>query len=149
MDKSLKIKLIPVDAFNYDIIRVWRNHNRKYFINQKYVEEEDHHRWFAENNADKNTKMFLIESDKRLAGMIKLKFIKNYIEINNVLIAYKKDRGKGIMSEVMDMVVKKYPKYKMFLEVLKNNKNAIDFYEGKGFSILKKGKNKITMLKKL
>lgn len=130
------IGLKPLRGEEIQRIRKWRNENREYFIDQEYISKKAQERWFKSYKKQGTKIVFVIYAYDRPIGTVSVDNKPNEygdIEIGNVLIGEKADRGHGLMQGTFKQLSSIYTGKKFYLRVLRNNLKAISSYLKFGF----------------
>jgi ribosomal-protein-alanine N-acetyltransferase len=118
-DKNILIKLLNIH------LNAFKKFN---FRNWNYSDFED--------LLNSGSEIFYYESDNKIFGFVVVNFISNFNEIITIAVdnVY---QGKNIGKKLLEYVVS-HPKYygELYLEVSKNNINALNFYKIFGFKII-------------
>ncbi|OFW64980.1 MAG: hypothetical protein A2Z35_01625 [Actinobacteria bacterium RBG_19FT_COMBO_36_27] len=135
--KSYKNDIIlgTIEKKDIELLRKWKNDNRKYFFHKKIINAEQQIKWY--DNYLKNTKdyIFLVEYKGINVGCIGFRLIDDNIDIYNVILGNKEFGGRGIMSRALKLmcsyIMDNYNK-EITLKVLSKNK-ARSWYLKNGF----------------
>lgn len=138
MDQSLT--LVPLSFSHFNLIRKWRNDNKKYFLSQKEVSLWGHLKWFVswkiEHLLNKDKFIYIIQVDGKPVGMIGIDIDNEWsATIQRVLLADTTLARSGVMSTALEMVIELHKVHLYRLEVLRDNVKAIAFYKKNKFFI--------------
>ena len=118
--------------------------NRRFFINSKKIEFDEHKKWF-ENNYSKNY-YFTCFYNKKKIGYIRGDSLNDTISIS--ITIDKKFRKKNIATKCFELFEKKIKVNSiLFAKVLNKNTNSSQFFEKNKFNLLKKDRKILTYYK--
>ena len=127
---KVKIVLRPITKDDLSWARKIRNENRQYFIYNKLISEEEQKKWFETLSYP----FFIITIGAEKIGTIAVEEVHGRLEVHNAVIE-ETYRRKGVLREALSLLEKKFKK-ELYIEVLKDNKRAIDAYKKLGFSVV-------------
>lgn len=119
------------------LLKEWRINNQDVFLDEKLPTIKGTREWFL---AFKDRILFMIEDNNPIGhmGLFRLNEKEDSVEIDNVVRGV--DRERGIMTGALHSLIvwtQEYIKPKhIYLQVLKTNKHAVDFYLRNGFEIV-------------
>ena len=118
--------------------------NRRFFINSKKIEFDEHKKWF-ENNYSKNY-YFTCFYNKKKIGYIRGDSLNDNISIS--IAIDKKFRKKNIATKCFELFEKKIKvNVILFAKAFNKNTDSRKFFEKNKFSLLKKDRNILTYYK--
>ena len=134
----MEVQLKPLTRENIELLRRWRNENREYFVTQDIITSDMQNNWF-ENIYSKNvddTIYVVYSGDKPVGTLAMIKRGDDY-EMGRVMLGEKKHKRKGVMGQATEQLLSEFStedeSQRVFLEVLKGNEPAINFYKKHGF----------------
>lgn len=139
--KGKRLKLREINYNDLPKMVSWRNKNRKWFLDQKILTQQDQEKWFKnylENDLDK---MFIIEAKEGTAigtvGIYNIDYHKREAEFGRLIIGEDVFKGKGMAKEANMLLLKyafeKLDLIKIYLKVFHDNIKAIELYKRCGF----------------
>lgn len=147
VNKELKIagnmvNLRGLEEKNIEMLRGWRNENRKFFFNSEIITKDQQKNWFAGYEQKRDDYVFIIEAPKEVpVGSVSLYHIdlsKKTAEYGRIMIA-KKHKRKGYGEDATKVLISygfsKMGLNEIYLEVIKSNDRAINLYKKLGFTI--------------
>lgn len=137
----VNMKLKPLTKSYLELLRLWRNQNRKFFLSQKLITKKAQQKWYKTYKANPNDKIYIVFYQNIPVGSIGTTISKNRVEIGRVMLGEKKWERRGIMGEALEKVISWFKNKKIFLRVLCENQRAISFYKKHGFKVMAKEKN--------
>lgn len=133
--------LKPLSEDLLETLRQWRNENRFFFINNKYITCEKQKAWYQKYCQNSKDVVSVIFYNNEPVGVLSISIKKESIELGRVILGKKKYARKGIMGEALELILSEFAGKKIFLKVLKNNVFAIAFYQKHKFRITREDKN--------
>lgn len=140
-----KIKLILLSEHMLETLRLWRNENRFYFINQEIITPNMQKKWFAQYQKNPNDTVYIVYFESKSVGVISVVKIGDAIKIGRLMLGDKSYKKRGIMGEALEKIITKNKDKKIFLEVLKNNSIAISFYRKNKFKVVEEKDKSLVM----
>ena len=134
------IELKELKREHLELARKWRNENKRFFFNQKYILEHEQIEWF-ENYLKKDTeKLYIVYINDNPVGTLGVSLLskeKPYsVMIERVLIGDYKFERLGVMSSALNQLIANLEEdVDIFIEVQKDNDKAIKFYKKNKFVI--------------
>lgn len=136
-----KVRLRLIQEEDLERLRRWRNENRSYFFDSRYITKEGQQNWYANVYLKKdNDLIFIIESGGKPIGTVSLYLIDlsaGQAEFGRMVIGDLKSRRKGLAQDASKALIRwgfsDLGLRKIVLEVLANNQPAICLYEKIGF----------------
>ncbi len=140
------ILLEKISKDDIEILRIWKNKNKKYFFYKDNITKEQQEKWFEEYLKRKDDFIFIINVNYVKAGCIGFRLIDKFIDIYNVIMDddYK---SKGIMSiafKILYRFIRQRYNNAVTVKVLNNNP-AVKWYREIGFRKISKEKDYILM----
>ncbi|MEA2016030.1 MAG: GNAT family N-acetyltransferase [Actinomycetota bacterium] len=142
------ITLRSIEKEDIELIRKWRNENRRYFFYKEEIDAGQQEEWFKsyKNNGKEN--IFIVEFEGLKVGCIGFRFINNTIDVYNVILGDKKFGGRGIMGRALKLmcgyIIDNYDG-EITLMVLPENNKARQWYIKNGFEEAGREKEYIPM----
>lgn len=139
--KASAINLIPLDQSNYQLLRLWRNQNRRFFADSRYISKANHQLWFNTYSTNPTQKMYLVTVNGKPVGAagLKLKPPRNP-DFGPYLLGDKAYIRQGIMLAALKKLIKLHPAPHYHGQVKKNNPAALALDKKLGFKITKEDK---------
>ncbi len=133
--KMPKVTLKPLTKEFTETLRQWRNENRRFFTNQKTITKKMQQKWYNKYKKDSNDTIYIVFYEGEPVGALATIKKGKDIEIGRVMLGKKEYAKQGIMGKSLENAMSKYKNRRIFLEVLKNNEVAINFYKKHKFKI--------------
>ena len=135
------VRLRLLQRADIEILRRWRNSDRDKFIYSKLISPEDQKKWFEGYQEKENDLLFIIEKLNRkpigAVSLYRIDLSSMRAEFGRMMIGDIKSRKKGFARDASESLIRfafsTLNLRQLRLEVLKNNKPAIRFYEKIGF----------------
>lgn len=144
-DISFRISLEELNEDRLERVRIWRNNNRKHFINAAVISKAEHLVWFR-SLPIRLTKFYIVKLNQIDIGTISVSQINDFeIEIGNVLVGERRFARKGIIGEALEQIIDRFPEKTFILHVLKKNLSAIKFYKKHRFYVYSEKGRLVTM----
>lgn len=151
--------IYPIRKNDLEFMRKVRNLNRKFFFSSAYIEKGEQEKWFTSYLHKRDDYMLILKKGNKKIGFAAIYNIdkeKNKAEIGRFLID-ERFRGLGygkILLKKLEIIAKDRIGLKsLYLEVLSDNHQAINFYKNSGFIKLKdlniSGRKAFSMIKNL
>ena len=125
------MKVIKLNEKYIENLRVMRNENSQWFFDNRSITPEEQQKWYESIKINKKVKFYIIKIDNQVAGALSLTATKEGIEVGNIILD-KNFRGKGIMTEAINKLVKN-KKGKFYARILLENFNSQNLFERCGF----------------
>ena len=136
------------------MLRFWRNANRKFFFNKDVVSPKMQINWYYDRylKNPNDTIYIVLYKNVPVGTLAMIKHDNGELEIGRVMLGEKKYARKGIMGKALELLLKLYEENntdmkRFFLEVIRTNKSAIEFYEKHGFKQIEEKADEIVMTK--
>ncbi len=154
------LTLTPISQKDLEFLRIARNSNNDFFLsNTANISREDQKKWFQSYSKNLNDHMFILSRGSEKIGVGAIYNVdkkKKEAEIGRFIIT-DSDRGKGygkiLLSKIEHLAENQLGLKKLNLQVLADNKRAIELYLKAGFSKqearIVNGKKVIAMTKNL
>ncbi len=153
--QNLEIKLInnaisldSIGRKDLDLIRRWKNKNKKYFFYKKDISPKEQLVWFEGYLSRKKDYIFIIKYRDEKIGCIGFRVLGKLVDIYNVILGNKNFGGKDIMSTALGLmcsyIIDNYREI-ITVKVLKNNYNAIKWFKRNNFIECETKKDYIAM----
>lgn len=126
------MKIKKLNQEHLEPLRKLRNESREWFFNKDFITQEQQQVWYASIKNSKKVKFYIIEVGNQVAGSLSLTKTKEGIEIGNVLLDGNL-RGKGIMTKVVNKLIKNKDKSKFYARILLENINSQNLFSRCGF----------------
>lgn len=140
--KEIKIESFEGDIIlrtatrsDIELIRKWKNENRKYFFYNKIIKARQQSEWFKSYVSTAGDYIFLIEYKGLRIGCIGFRLVGEVIDIYNVILGDKKFSGRGIMGRALRLMcsyIRDNYNEEITLKVLSENKARL-WYMQNGF----------------
>jgi RimJ/RimL family protein N-acetyltransferase len=147
--KSYKNDIIlnTIGKKDIELLRKWKNENRKYFFYNKIINAHEQVKWYDSYLKKAEDYIFLVEYEGSRVGCIGFRLIDDNIDIYNVILGNKEFGGRGIMGKALRLlcsyIIDNYNK-EITLKVLIENKARL-WYMKKGFMDVSREDNHIFM----
>jgi acetyltransferase (GNAT) family protein len=107
----------------------WRNQDRDCFLDSSKITLESHRAWYYYRYIlDPADQMYMVVLDGKPVGTIGVRLNKGSYEIQRVLLGEKTHAHSGVMSQALHLIFELYGPGGYFLEVLRDNLKAQQFY---------------------
>lgn len=146
------LRLRYIDERDLELLRIWKNENKKRFFFQKDISYREQAEWFSGFLERNDDYMFIVEFIEQLSstriGCLGFRMIDGDIDIYNVI------RGKRIDNKftmgdalklMLNFICSEFPEKNIVCKVLTDNP-AIAWYEKNLFSILEQRDNHFIMI---
>jgi RimJ/RimL family protein N-acetyltransferase len=152
MSKIRLLEPIPLNNFrlryveerDLELLRVWKNINKKSFFSKNEILPEQQKEWFRGFLERPGDYMFMIDlvhkTSQNPIGCIGFRLIDNVIDIYNVIRGEKIDTGFTIgdaLHLLLNYIISRFSEKDIICKVLPENP-AVSWYERNGFIILEK-----------
>lgn len=144
----MNVVLKRLNLWNLELLRKWRNENRNFFINSEIITPDGQKRWYNLYKTNPLDKIFIIYVNKKPVGTISLVDTDTGVEVGRVMLGEKDFSRKGIMGEALELLISKIKNKRIFINVLKTNQTAINFYKKHDFVLTGEDKNTYIMERK-
>ena len=142
------IKIIVAKKNYSKLIWEWRNdnHSRKMFGNSKFIEWDEHSKWFKKFLEDEQNYIFLGIINKEAIGVVRFERIDTTSDDYNVSINIGKlFRGKGLSKDLLKNSILKLKEMSpnwvnLIAKIKKYNKPSIFLFKSSGFKLTKNTK---------
>ena len=135
-----KIRLTPIKIDDLENLRIWKNLYKDFFFLKKEINKKDQKSWFENIYLkNKNDFMFIIYYKSQTIGTIGCRLLDNYWDIYNVMNVNKDNKGKGIMSLALKLLIsfmESKSNKDVTAKVLVNNSN-LKWYLKNNFNVVK------------
>jgi diamine N-acetyltransferase len=140
-----RLRLRQLESNDLEIIRGWRNHEsiRKWFFSSGSISSGQQISWYKSYLDKEADIMFIAEEVMDInepigtVALYKVDMLKRDAEFGRLVIGNLKARGRGIGRECLEAVCgfgfKELGLEKIYLEVFKDNTEAVKLYEKAGF----------------
>ena len=128
-----------------DFLRKIRNDNRRFFLNNKFIDKSDHHAWFRHKFY--SDAIYIICFRNRRVGTVTLIKKGNVAELGRFIIE-KSFRNRGLGHQAINefkSICRSLAIRRIVLETRKDNKNALSLYAKEGFRMSKEDGEKVSM----
>ena len=109
--KNLKLKfengniiLSSITKNDIELLREWKNKNKKSFFYQKNITEAQQKKWFNNYLRQEEDYIFMITYKREKIGCIGFRLVDGVIDLYNIILGYKKYGGIGLMSEALKLI---------------------------------------------
>lgn len=140
--------LRAINKEDIELLREWKNKNRKYFFHNKIISMKQQLGWFQSYQEAANDYIFLIEYNGLKIGCVGFRLINNVIDIYNVILGNKEFGGRGIMGSALRLmcsyIMDNYD-MEITLRVLLDNDMARQWYMKNGFEETGRKEDHISM----
>lgn len=126
------MKIVKLKKHHIEALRILRNNNREYFFNKKLITPARQESWFNSLESNKDVQFYVVEENKLVIGSLSLKKTPEGIEVGNVILD-NNFRGKGIMTNLINELVKKSKGKVFYARVFLTNTDSQKLFERCGF----------------
>lgn len=150
------VRLRLLEEEDLPLTFTWRNRDdiRIWFFHSEPITIKNHYAWFNKYKSLDDDYVFIIEFMDKPVGQVALYHIdwqKQSAEYGRLMIGEDKAKGKGIAKIATDLIIE-FGFYtlnlkEIYLEVKKQNINAIKLYERCGFSHIEERQDSLLMKK--
>jgi RimJ/RimL family protein N-acetyltransferase len=147
-----KLRLRYIEERDLELLRVWKNKNKKSFFYQKEISPKQQREWFLGFLERHNDYMFMVELVSKMSqepiGCMGFRVIDNVIDVYNVIRDKTIETGFTMgdaLHLMLNFVVSVFCEKDIVCMVLADNP-AISWYQRNGFTISKKKRDHFIML---
>lgn len=141
------IILNTIEKNDIELLRKWKNNNRKYFFYNKIIKAQQQVEWYHSYLNNTDDYIFLVEYAGSKIGCIGFRLMDDVIDIYNVILGNKEFGERGIMGRALKLmcsyIMDNYNK-EITLKVLSENKARL-WYLKNGFEEIEEKDNYVFM----
>jgi RimJ/RimL family protein N-acetyltransferase len=130
------ITLKSIGTEDIELLRNWKNQNRKYFFYKDVISPSQQREWFNSYVNNEKENIFIVEYEGNRVGCMGFRLMDDVIDVYNVICGNKNFGGRGIMGRALRLmcsyIIDNHDR-EITLMVLLDNKKAIDWYVKNGF----------------
>ncbi len=133
------VTLRPLEKKDLKFIRRLRNENRQFFLDSGYISTQSHKQWYEKYLKKTDDRMFILEKNATPIGcgaIYRIDQRKQKAEVGRFIIdkpERKKSYGNILIQKIEEIAFNKLGLQQVYLEVLENNKQALDLYNKAGY----------------
>jgi ribosomal protein S18 acetylase RimI-like enzyme len=132
------------EFYDIELLRKWKNKNRKYFFYKQIITKKQQLKWFKDYSDRIDDYIFIVMYGDLRVGCIGFRLIDDVIDIYNVILGDIHFKSKGIMSQALNLMYGFMPDKDITVKILTDNP-AIKWYEKNGFFKINENKDYILM----
>lgn len=142
-DKENTIRLRNAEQKDIELLRIWKNRNKRSFFYQQEITAEQQGNWFLVYQKRENDYIFIVEErvdeEYNPIGCLGFRVQEDAIDLYNIIRGRESKSGVSMhlaMDIMLNYIIQKYAQLPIKCDVLKDNP-AVGWYQKCGFDILR------------
>ena len=132
---SPSLSLRSITEEDLDILREWKNKNRRFFFHKEHITAQQQRDWFAAFQRRPLDLIFAVTWEGEAFGCMGIRFVAHSWDVYNVILGRPAFGGRGLMSSAFRRMLTyacSVEQAAISLKVLKHNP-AVNWYQKQGF----------------